>query len=227
MQLPQLVPWHADSSMDGKFKSQQVNKKKDDRWRNFKEKAQERIDNKNWKEEGYKEDLGFERKREMDRRKENKFTDFEVIETDGMYSCRTEYTSSSWPQEMLLLVSFLCQAGPSSGLMWDPLMWNTWTHGVLQWGHLWSWCNTDSSMFLLMSFRSKQSLGLLPAILTGTIELAHSVCSWTVVVIPSSQSHHSSSLQCCLYLDCNWSWGVLDLYIVFQCNVIFFPWECP
>ena len=26
--------------------------------------------------------------------------DFEVLETDGMFLCKTEYTSSSWSQEI-------------------------------------------------------------------------------------------------------------------------------
>ena len=43
---------------------------------------------------------GIERKKEMDRRK-GKFTDVEVIETDGLYPCRTEHTNSSWSQEII------------------------------------------------------------------------------------------------------------------------------
>ena len=39
---------------------------------------------------------GIERRlRVWTEEKENKFTDFEIIETDGMYPCRTEYTSNS------------------------------------------------------------------------------------------------------------------------------------
>ena len=47
-----------------------------------------------------KEYLEFGRRKKMDRRKGKLVTDIEVIETDGMYSCRTEYTSSSWSQKL-------------------------------------------------------------------------------------------------------------------------------
>ena len=52
----------------------------------------------------------------------------------------------------------------------------------------------------MRSFGSKQSLRLPSAIQTGNMELVHSVCSWTGVMIPSMQIHCPSSLDTALIL---------------------------
>ena len=51
----------------------------DDRWRNFKEKGQERIDYKNWKKRDRKKIKGLKEERKWTEEKENKFTDLRSL----------------------------------------------------------------------------------------------------------------------------------------------------
>ena len=130
---------------------------------------------------------------------------------------------------MSLVVSLLCWARPSSSLTLHPMMWNTWTHGALCWGCLWSWCNTGSSLcsYWGLSDPSTVSEGYhLPSWMA--------LWSWSTLCAPEQMGwflHCKVAGIISYMLPLSWLgliWDMLEWQIVFlQHDAIFYPWECP